>query len=150
MIPETVPLLLQRCLREYDRILSTYTNGLTRSQLVLMEAVAAEPKAQKELMKITGIDRSTVSEMVRRLTASGLLTQTRGTKDRRVTFVDTTPLGRRRMKDVRVAAMLAEDELLKPIESDKDRLSFLLTRTIEHQQPKRPRLRVRHKRYLYS
>lgn len=70
--------------------------GLTSRQYVLLSAIAAakEP-TQTALVEATGIDRSTVAEMLRRLIARRLVSRKRKETDGRAWRVKVTKLGLR-------------------------------------------------------
>jgi DNA-binding MarR family transcriptional regulator len=64
------------------------TDGPTQRQFAVMEAVSVkEGLTQTDLVKATGIDRSTLADLVSRMTAKGLLTRERSTLDARAKAV---------------------------------------------------------------
>jgi MarR family transcriptional regulator, temperature-dependent positive regulator of motility len=78
-----------------DLHFATFGNeGLTQRQLALLVAVAdAKAASQSQLVSATGIDRSTLAEMVVRMTKKGLLVRTKSTTDNRVKTVSLTEAG---------------------------------------------------------
>ena len=74
--------------------------------------------SQTMLVEATGIDRSTLAEMVRRMLDRGLLSRSRTEQDARANAISITPTGRRTLRGARLAAERAERallDLLRPI-----------------------------------
>lgn len=70
------------------------SDGPTQRQFAVMEAVSVkEGLTQTDLVKATGIDRSTLADLVSRMTAKGLLTRERSTLDARAKAVSLSPEG---------------------------------------------------------
>lgn len=68
--------------------------GLTQRQFAVLEAVAARSGlTQTDLVKATGIDRSTLADLVARMTAKGLLERERSPLDARAKAVRLSPAG---------------------------------------------------------
>lgn len=77
---------LQLALDIYSEELSS--DGPTQRQFAVMEAVSVkEGLTQTDLVKATGIDRSTLADLVARMTTKGLLTRERSTLDARAKAV---------------------------------------------------------------
>jgi DNA-binding MarR family transcriptional regulator len=71
-------------------------DGVTESQYEVLSAVATyAPCSQTDLVAATGIDRSTLADVVRRLVRRGLLKRHRTKRDRRAYAVDLTADGRK-------------------------------------------------------
>jgi DNA-binding MarR family transcriptional regulator len=69
--------------------------ALTQRQYAVLSAVMAkEGCTQSDLVRATGIDRSTLAELVARLIGKGLLGRERSTLDARANTVSLTPEGR--------------------------------------------------------
>jgi DNA-binding MarR family transcriptional regulator len=82
-------------------------SGLTHRQFTVLSAVDSfEGKSQTELVKITGIDRSTLADLVARLMEQGHLQRKRSKDDARANAVRLTPVGK---KALRTAQGGAED-----------------------------------------
>ena len=82
-------------------------SGLTHRQFIVLSAVDShDGKSQTELVKITGIDRSTLADLVARLMAQGHLQRRRSKEDARANAVRLTPVGK---KALRAAQSGAED-----------------------------------------
>jgi DNA-binding MarR family transcriptional regulator len=80
-------------------------SGLTHRQFTVLAAVDAnEGKSQTELVRITGIDRSTLADMVARLMAQGLVQRRRTKEDARTNSVRLTPQGKKLLKSAQTGA----------------------------------------------
>ena len=71
--------------------------------------------SQTALVEITGIDRSTLAEMVRRMLEKGLLSRERTEEDARANAVAISPAGRKALRGARNAADRAERALLEAL-----------------------------------
>jgi len=71
-----------------------------------------EGASQTALVERTGIDRSTLAEMVRRMLEKGLLSRERTEEDQRANSVAISPAGRKALRAARTAADRAEKALL--------------------------------------
>ena len=72
------------------------TSDLTARQLIVLEVVASEDKpSQTAICEKSGIDRSTLADMVRRLIDKGLLARKRTKEDARRYAVRLTDEGRK-------------------------------------------------------
>ncbi|HEV2364350.1 MAG TPA: MarR family winged helix-turn-helix transcriptional regulator [Caulobacteraceae bacterium] len=68
--------------------------GLTQRQYTLLQAVGATPgQSQSDLVKNTGIDRSTLADLVARLRAKGFLERRRSASDGRANVVTLSTSG---------------------------------------------------------
>jgi MarR family transcriptional regulator, temperature-dependent positive regulator of motility len=80
-------------------------SGLTHRQFTVLAAVDAnDGKSQTELVKVTGIDRSTLADMVARLMAQGLVQRRRTKEDARTNSVRLTPAGKKMLKAAQTGA----------------------------------------------
>jgi DNA-binding MarR family transcriptional regulator len=87
-------------------------SGLTHRQFTVLAAVDAnDGKSQTELVKITGVDRSTLADMVARLMAQGLVQRRRTKEDARTNSVKLTPQGKKLLK----AAQSGADDVDKAL-----------------------------------
>ncbi len=74
------------------------TDGVTLRQTVLLAAIAeAEGASQSDLVVATGIDRSTLAEMMARMEKKGLIGRTASAEDGRAKSVKLTRDGRNRL-----------------------------------------------------
>lgn len=91
---------------------SGLSDNVTLRQTVVLGAVAElEGASQTELVKATGVDRSTLAEMVSRLERKGLLSRKKDRQDGRAKRVWLTDAGRNRL-DHSLPAMKAVDDAL--------------------------------------
>jgi DNA-binding MarR family transcriptional regulator len=82
-------------------------SGLTQRQLtVLADVDRSDGTSQIALVKSTGIDRSTLADMVARMMAQGYLQRRRAKNDGRTNSVRITPAGKKMLK----SAMPGADE----------------------------------------
>jgi DNA-binding MarR family transcriptional regulator len=114
--------LLRRC---QQLAVDLYTaevgsNGLTPRQFALLLAIYQKAGiSQVDLVRQTGIDRSTVAEMVARLIKRGLLLRQRTEADRRTNALALTPEGERQLRAAQPGVARAQDRILDPIPSAK-------------------------------
>jgi DNA-binding MarR family transcriptional regulator len=87
--------------------------SITQRQYAVLSAVTAkEGCTQSELVRATGIDRSTLAELVARLIGKGLLARERSTLDARANTVRLTPEGRAAAVEAGPRVALADDRIL--------------------------------------
>ncbi len=92
------------------------TDGVTLRQTVLLAAIAeAEGASQSDLVSVTGIDRSTLAEMMARMEKKGLIARTAAADDGRAKSVKLTRDGRNRMDAALPAMRAVDDALLKAV-----------------------------------
>jgi DNA-binding MarR family transcriptional regulator len=88
-------------------------SGLTHRQFTVLAAVDAhDGKSQTELVKITGIDRSTLADMVARLMAQGLVQRRRTKEDARTNSIKLTPQGKKLLKTAQTGAEDVDKNML--------------------------------------
>lgn len=88
-------------------------SGLTHRQFtVLLAADAHEGKSQTELVRITGIDRSTLADLVARLMAQGYVQRRRTKEDARTNSIKLTPMGKKALKSAQSGADDVDKKLL--------------------------------------
>ena len=118
--------MLRRCV-QYANELFTCENGardLTKQQFIVLAAVEQnEGISQTDLVALTGIDRSTLAEMLRRMIDKGLLNRERIESDQRANAVRLGAAGRKALKSARTASERVEKTLLSPL-SASDRAKF--------------------------
>ncbi|MFN7057187.1 MarR family winged helix-turn-helix transcriptional regulator, partial [Hyphomonas sp.] len=94
---EQALIALRRILKAVDshsRTLARDTS-LTPSQLAVLKELAATGGAQPgDLARSAGLKQATISILLDRLQARGLVQRARGNTDRRTVFVQITPAGR--------------------------------------------------------
>jgi MarR family transcriptional regulator, temperature-dependent positive regulator of motility len=91
---------------------ASLTDSITLRQAVLLAAIAeAEGASQSDLVSATGVDRSTLAEMMARMERKGLIARSASEADGRAKSVSLTNEGRRRLN----AAMPAMREVDKAL-----------------------------------
>ena len=88
-------------------------DGVTLRQTVLLAAIAeAEGASQSDLVRTTGVDRSTLAEMMARMEKKGLIARAASADDGRAKSVRLTNEGRRRLDAVLPAIKDVDRRLL--------------------------------------
>ena len=112
-----------------------YTNeqdssGLTHRQFAVLFAIdQREGASQTELVQATGIDRSTLADMIVRMQSKELLARKRTDEDQRANSVRITPIGRRAMRAAMPAVYKSEAGILDAL-PQRMRSDFLKALTI--------------------
>ena len=105
----------------------TGAGALTQRQFAVLSAVMAkEGCTQSELVRATGIDRSTLAELVARLIGKDLLARERSTLDARANTVRLTDAGRAAVHDAGPRVAQADARILALVPGAK-RDAFLKT-----------------------
>jgi len=114
---ETSPGHLLRRAQQYANDL--YTNevdagGLTQRQFAVLFAVdQQEGVSQTALVALTGIDRSTLADMIVRMQKKDLLARKRTDEDQRANAVRITPVGRRALRAAMPAVQRSETRIFE-------------------------------------
>jgi DNA-binding MarR family transcriptional regulator len=119
--------LLHRAGQCAEKIFETefaMTQVTPRQYAVLNAVAAAEGANQTNLVEATGIDRSTLADIVRRLTRKGLIQRRRTREDARAYAVRLTDQGRRLLAEAGPVARRADERVLE-ILPQRDRKHFL-------------------------
>jgi len=119
--------LLRRCVQYANDLFSQEpgASDLTKQQFTVLAAVEQnEGMSQTELVNITGIDRSTLAEMIRRMIEKGLLDRERTESDQRANAVRIAAGGRKALRSARSASDRVERALLSALSSG-DRAKFI-------------------------
>lgn len=113
--------LLRRASQKADDLFTTLgETELTPRQFVVLSAVAEfNGLCQTEIVQMTGIDRSTTADMVRRMVSQGLLVRQRRMSDARAYSVEITDLGREKISRSSAAAQLVDTYILHELPQDK-------------------------------
>ncbi len=89
-------------------------SGLTHRQFTVLSAADVhEGKSQTELVRITGIDRSTLADLVARLMAQGYVQRRRTKEDARTNSIKLTPMGKKALKSAQSGADDVDKKLLQ-------------------------------------
>src|SRR5271155_5961265 len=117
-LAETPSHLMRLCHQLYGDLYARETGArdLTKQQFIVLCALEHnDGVSQTALVDTTGIDRSTLAEMVRRMLERGLLSRERTEEDQRANAVAITPGGRKALRSARLSAERAERALLEPL-----------------------------------
>jgi DNA-binding MarR family transcriptional regulator len=106
--------------------------GITARQYVVLSVVdGLEDPSQTTLCEISGIDRSTLADIVRRLVSRGLLTRRRTRNDARMYAVRITPEGKRILEKANPIAVKVDAAVLKGLtESERETFNSLLQKVM--------------------
>ncbi|HEY4266171.1 MAG TPA: MarR family transcriptional regulator [Micropepsaceae bacterium] len=138
--------LLRRCVQYANDLFSREpgASDLTKQQFTVLTAVEQnEGMSQTELVTITGIDRSTLAEMIRRMIEKGLLDRERTESDQRANAVRIAAAGRKALRSARMASERVERTLLSSLAA-ADRTKFLkmLTSVVGQAETENPNPRT--------
>ncbi|WP_029417505.1 MarR family winged helix-turn-helix transcriptional regulator [Brevundimonas bacteroides] len=96
------------------------SDGPTQRQFAVMEAVSVkEGLTQTDLVKATGIDRSTLADLVARMTTKGLLTRERSTLDARAKAVRLSAEGQALLDAARPKVEAADRRIMAMLPKGK-------------------------------
>jgi len=91
---------------------------VTPRQYVVLAALADnQGLSQTRLVERTGIDRSTMTDLMRRMVKKGLLERRRQSKDARAYAVKLTAEGRRRLRMVQPIVARVDQRILKSLQA---------------------------------
>lgn len=119
--------LLHRASQCADELLTGQIgqSGLTPRQYAVLKAVdESENPSQTTLIEKTGVDRSTIADIVRRLVEKGLLERQRTKRDQRLYSVQLTEAGRGVLRRSQPAERETTEHLLSCLE-DAEREQFI-------------------------
>ena len=89
-------------------------SDLTPRQLTVLRAIAQNVGcSQSAIVERTGIDRSTIAEMVRRLVKKGIIGRRRSRHDTRAYILTLTEAGQRLLKEAEPLAKHVDDKILR-------------------------------------
>lgn len=114
--------MLHRASQAADELFANETTGadLTPRQFAVLAALEVlESASQTQIVDATGIDRSTLADIVKRLVKRGLLNRRRSRSDARAYVVRMTPEGRTVLLDTKPAARRVEERLLQQLPDDR-------------------------------
>lgn len=133
----------QRALDFYAE--ETGPGAVTQRQHAVLAAVAArEGAAQADLVAATGVDRSTLADMVARMIDKGLLARERSSLDARANAVRLTDAGRAALEETGPRAAAADTRLLALLSKGQravilEALAALATGVAVEKKPKAPK-----------
>ena len=103
--------VLQLALDIYSE--ETGSDGLTQRQFAVLEAVSHKSGlTQTDLVRATGIDRSTLADLVSRMTTKGLLDRERSTLDARAKSVRLSATGQAALEAARPRVEAADKRIM--------------------------------------
>src|SRR5579872_5274496 len=114
-LAEAPSYLIRRCQQFFGDLYAREAGPreLTKQQFMVLAALEHnDGVSQTALVEITGIDRSTLAEMVRRMLEKDLLSRERTEEDQRANAIAISPAGRKALRGARNAADRAERALL--------------------------------------
>ena len=149
-LDQSVLHLLHRAGQVADELFAAEVAGsaLTPRQYAVLSALAQhETASQTDIVRQTGIDRSTLADIVKRLVARGALARRRAKHDARAYAVRLTPAGQAMLKEIEPIAQRVNDRLLKQLpaarRSDLIEALSVLVQAFSSKSPKEaPRLQL--------
>jgi len=104
--------LIRRAEQRHVAAWQAHSPDMSNVQFAALAVITRLPGAsQRELGDALDLDRSTIADLVRRLEASGLITRTASTVDRRRFELNLTDAGREQLERGRPIALAIEEEL---------------------------------------
>lgn len=96
-------------------------NALTQRQYALLHALDGAPEgmSQTELVHATGIDRSTLADLVARMLTKKLLARERSATDARANLVRLDAAGKKALDDMQPRVLAADEKILSLLSAPK-------------------------------
>ena len=92
------------------------TRGPTPRQFAVLISVLQTPGlSQTELVKASGIDRSTLTEVLRRMIYRGMISKSRAREDQRANAIYLTSKGEHLVENHYLAVMRAQERIMAPV-----------------------------------
>lgn len=109
------------------------STGLTARQLIVLDAVfRLDRPSQSDICAATGIDRSTLADIARRLVGKGMLARRRTKEDARAYAVRLTEVGRQALSRALPAVLAVDQQLLSALPpSERECFTSALRRILE-------------------
>lgn len=137
--------LLRVCWQHANDLYAQESNmgELTKPQFMVLSAVEQHDGiSQTALVEMTGIDRSTLAEMMRRMVVKGHLSRERRDNDARANAVRITAAGKKALRTARAANDRVEKSILAALSAaDRARLIKLLAAIAEAAETSGPKPR---------
>src|SRR5438874_9171089 len=133
--------LLHRASQAVEEIFQAEAGNsdLTPRQLAVLATVAGnEGLSQTDTVNLTGIDRSTLADIVRRLVKKGLLQRRRTKQDARAYAVKLTGEGEKLLRRVGPLAKKVDQRIMQAVGGGKDDFLDRLQDMIRKLQPSSP------------
>ena len=128
-LDDVVVHLLHRASQHADELFGKEVGDgdLTARQFAVLLSVAeSDDPSQTAIVETTGIDRSTIAEMIRRMARKGLLQRRRSRQDARAYIVRLTDAGQQALSSARDNARRADAAVLGRLTGEQ-RKAFLQT-----------------------
>lgn len=111
--------------RSYELFTARIGEVMTRQQFALLLALAQRPgSSQNDLVAATGMDKSTLKEMIGRLVARGWVQRGRDAADNRAWTMAVTAEGKAILHDLLPRVAAAQRDILEPL-AEEDRATFM-------------------------
>lgn len=95
-------------------------NALTQRQYAVLQALdGTDGLSQTDLVKVTGIDRSTLADLVARMITKDLLVRERSATDARANLVQLAPAGKTALDDMQPRVLAADEKILSLLSPPK-------------------------------
>lgn len=134
--------LLNRLVSRYNSIIDARLRAIgldIPSWRVLMILGEKSPRGAREIAEAAVINLSTMTRIIQRMTAAGLVTTTPSAEDARVTSVALAPAGEARLADARQATAPVYEHLVAGLRADEfEQLIALLGRLHDNLEPLAP------------
>lgn len=112
--------LFHRAGQMADQLYDSHGCGLTPRQFIVLAALAGiEGRSQTDIGRATGIDRSTLAELVKRLVGQGYLRRRRLKTDARAYDVRLTPTGRQALAKACTVADSTDERILAALSPEQ-------------------------------
>jgi len=117
----------------------TGPDAVTQRQYAVLSAVAAhEGLTQTDLVRATGIDRSTLADLVARMIGKALLARQRSVSDARANTVNLTAQGRAALDEASPRVAAADERILQLLPARKRDAFLAVLREIGHSPAAEP------------
>ncbi|EGF92263.1 marR family protein [Asticcacaulis biprosthecium C19] len=94
--------------------------ALTQRQFAVLQALdGGEGLSQTDLVRVTGIDRSTLADLVARMITKELLVRERSATDARANLVQLAPAGKTALDDAHPRVLAADEKILSLLSPPK-------------------------------
>lgn len=98
----------------FAKKINGHGSEITLRQAILLDAIKSNPGASQTILtRATGVDRSTLSDIIKRMVAKGWVERARTPKDDRAYAVELTAEGKRMLATAAKAAQKAEADLMQ-------------------------------------
>ncbi|MDI7775908.1 MarR family transcriptional regulator [Asticcacaulis sp. EMRT-3] len=110
-------------------------DALSQRQYAVLKALEGGESgglSQADLVRLTGIDRSTLADLVARMTTKNLLARERSVTDGRANLVQLTEAGRAALADAEPRVLAADEKILSLLSPPKRESFVKLLRKVVH------------------